>query len=69
MITILDYITSIITVISLFLAGKYRVGWLIYSINCLLFSYVVGCKNLLGLCIMGLFLFCIGLHNYIRWNK
>lgn len=69
MIKIFDIIASVLTVTSLYLAGKYNKAWILYCISCIFFVIVCYHKQLWGLTGMGIILFGIGIKNYVTGLK
>ena len=66
---ILDYVTSILIVISIFLVEKHRKAWLLYSFSSVLFVIECVAKSLPGLSVMGCILTIVGLRNYSLREK
>lgn len=64
LLTTLDVYTSINTVVTIFLVGKYPKAWLAYAVGNIAFVAVCLEKHLLGLTCMGVILFFVGLNNY-----
>jgi len=68
-IKILDILSAILIVTSLFLVEKYYQAWIMYTISCVTCAIVYAHKSLPGMTIMGLILFFIGLKNYFIGRK
>jgi nicotinamide riboside transporter PnuC len=69
-IKILDILTLILTVVSLYLVSKSYKYWLLYCLSTIFFIIVCSSNKIFGLTIMGVLLFITGLNNYrIGKNK
>ena len=68
-INVLDVVASVGTVVSLYLVGKYRKAWILYSASSVAFTIVCIDKHLVGLTIMGCILFVLGIRNYWLGGK
>lgn len=66
---ILDILASSMTIVSLFLTSKYNWAWLLYCLACIFYIATVGIAGLVGLTIMGIILFFVGLKNYVVGRK
>ncbi len=68
-IKLLDIISSILTVTSLFLVTKSYKWWLVYSVASVCFTAVMIHSKLWGLTVMGVLLFIVGINNYLKGRK
>jgi len=66
---ILDYLASIITIVSLYLVTKYSWAWLLYCIGSIFYTLVMIHSKLWGLTGMGIVLFFIGIKNFLKSKR
>ncbi len=66
----LDIFTSVTLIISVYLCGvKPKIGWCLYTINCIFYCLLMYLNELYGMAIVGVILFFIGLKNWLKTKK
>lgn len=66
-IKIIDFACSITLIISMYLCGTNpKIGWLIYIINAIFYSFLMFYKGLFFMGVTGIILGIIGIKNYKR---
>ena len=70
MIGLLDIITSLLLIVSMYLCVKKpQIGWFLYTVDCVLYFALMLVNQLYAMSIVAIFLFFIGISNYRKVRK